>query len=56
MGLRGRFNPLTESILMSSDKSETSEENVYADGQKVIVDGLGISHFLMPQRCKNCDD
>ena len=40
---------------MSSDNCETSEENVHADGQKVIVDGLGISHFLMPRRCKNCD-
>jgi len=41
---------------MPSDNSETSEEKVHADGQKVIVDGLGISHFLMPQRCRNCDD
>jgi hypothetical protein len=41
---------------MSCDNSEASEETVHADGQKVIVDGLGISHFLMPQRCRNCDD
>jgi hypothetical protein len=41
---------------MSCDNTETSEETVHADGQRVIVDGLGISHFLMPHRCKDCDD
>jgi hypothetical protein len=41
---------------MSYDNTETSEETVHSDGQRVIVDGLGISHFLMPQRCKDCDD
>ena len=40
---------------MPCDNTESSEETVHADGQKVIVDGLGISHFLMPQRCKDCD-
>lgn len=23
---------------------------------EVIVDGLGMAHFLLPRRCKNCDD
>ena len=41
---------------MSNGESETSQENVHPDGQRVTVDGLGISHFLMPQRCRNCDD
>jgi hypothetical protein len=33
-----------------------SEEIEYPDGQKVIIDGLGISHFIMPPKCKGCDD
>jgi hypothetical protein len=33
-----------------------SEETVHADGSRVIVDGLGISHFLPPRRCTNCED
>lgn len=40
-----------------SDQIET-EEIEYPDGQRVIVDGIGISHFIMPRRCKTgaCDD
>jgi hypothetical protein len=42
---------------MSSSNSDSSEETTHADGQRVIVDGIGISHFLLPpRRCKNCDD
>ena len=35
-----------------------SEEIVFPDGQKVIVDGLGISHFILPPKpkCVGCDD
>jgi len=34
-----------------------TEEIIFDDGQKVIVDSIGVSHFFLPpKRCKNCDD
>ena len=42
---------------MSCENEGTSEETVHADGQKVVVDSIGVSHFfLAPGRCRNCDD
>jgi hypothetical protein len=37
-------------------KEEGGEENGRFVDCEVIVDGLGITHFLPPRRCKNCDD
>ena len=52
-----RFNALSNYVTMSSYSRETPEETVHPDGQRVIVDGIRTSHFLMPpKRCKNRDD
>jgi hypothetical protein len=33
------------------------EETVHQDGQRVVVDSIGLSTFyLPPSRCRTCDD
>jgi hypothetical protein len=38
--------------IMSDEDSE--EEGPFAD-YEIFHDGLGITHFLPPKRCRNCD-
>lgn len=41
---------------MSKEKDEEKEsEGMFMDGE-VVIDGLGITHFLPPKKCANCDD
>jgi len=38
-------------------KDVMTEEIVFDDGQRVIVDSVGVSHFFLPRgKCKNSDD
>ena len=36
-------------------KEKPKDEGIFVDCE-VIHDGLGITHFLTPKRCRNCDD
>jgi hypothetical protein len=36
-------------------QEESDDEGMFVDCE-VVHDSIGVSHFLPPRRCKNCDD
>jgi hypothetical protein len=36
-------------------KKESKHEGMFVDCE-VVHDSIGVTHFLPPLRCKNCDD
>lgn len=37
------------------NEDESDGEDPFVDCE-IVNDGIGITHFLPPKRCKNCDD
>ncbi len=40
---------------MFMTKKESENKKVFVDCE-VVHDSTGVTHFLPPRRCKNCDD
>jgi hypothetical protein len=38
-----------------SEEEESEEGGMFVDCE-IYHDSIGVAHFLMPKRCKNCDD
>jgi hypothetical protein len=41
---------------MNEESVEGSESDDLFQNYEAVHDGIGVTHWLPPKRCKNCDD